>query len=861
MASTIAIYTGNGSTTDFTVPFDYLSKHFIRVSVDNSLLTGGDYGDTSKDYYFLDKTTVRLKTPPKSGAGVVIRRYTSATNRVVTFKDASILKANDLDVSSIQTIHIAEEGRDVVNDALIKDPDGNWDAKGNRIVNVADPINPQDVVTKAYYDKDSQLVQANKDEVVKLHGEVTQMTEENRTLVQETRTLHKETEKNATEAKASAGTAVSSAKVAQQLRDEVEASRNQVKESEANVIKLEKQVVDNEKIVQENTNKTAQSEAKAKDWAIKMGAPVEGEEYSAKHHATEAKKSEQVATDKANQIENIAGTVVPIAPEIKVVADNITHVVTDSQNIDKINIVGADLTGSLSDSVFEDYGDLGDIGSPLPTIEGGNIKVVADNIDDVKTVAGLASEFETVINSVDTVTKLTQQATEAKEQAERFKDETLTLKETTELLAKGATADSQLATEKATEATTQANKAKDWAIKMDDTVDGQEYSAKYYANKAKTEGGQAVTQAQQTAINAIKSQETASVSSVNTAGTTQVAKVTTEGTKQVQAVSNEGTSQIEMISEAGTTEVGKVTAEGSAKVTAITAEGTKQVKAVTDKGTEQKALLDTQVTKATAQANKATQEATKAEQQATLATTKADEADDSATMATQKATEAQTSATNSANSAKTATEQATIATTQAGLAKTNADNSALSKDEATKQAVEAKKQADLAKGYAEQSASGQVNADWAETVSTSKAFIKNKPVLGKLASKDSVAYTEITGAPPQPDLSSYAKKTDLTPLATKAELTTLATKNELQTGLGSKANTKHTHTIAEVTGLQAHIDDYEQAIVAYDEEILEINTKLTNKLDTNVFNTHVSEFNAYKSEQEGFIDYGDLSDP
>ena len=852
MASTIAIYTGNGSTTDFTVPFDYLSKHFIRVSVDNSLLTGGDYGDTSKDYYFLDKTTVRLKTPPKSGAGVVIRRYTSATNRVVTFKDASILKANDLDVSSIQTIHIAEEGRDVVNDALIKDPDGNWDAKGNRIVNVADPINPQDVVTKAYYDKDSQLVQANKDEVVKLHGEVTQMTEENRTLVQETRTLHKETEKNATEAKASAGTAVSSAKVAQQLRDEVEASRNQVKESEANVIKLEKQVVDNEKIVQENTNKTAQSEAKAKDWAIKMGAPVEGEEYSAKHHATEAKKSEQVATDKANQIENIAGTVVPIAPEIKVVADNITHVVTDSQNIDKINIVGADLTGSLSDSVFEDYGDLGDIGSPLPTIEGGNIKVVADNIDDVKTVAGLASEFETVINSVDTVTKLTQQATEAKEQAERFKDETLTLKETTELLAKGATADSQLATEKATEATTQANKAKDWAIKMDDTVDGQEYSAKYYANKAKTEGGQAVTQAQQTAINAIKSQETASVSSVNTAGTTQVAKVTTEGTKQVQAVSNEGTSQIEMISEAGTTEVGKVTAEGSAKVTAITAEGTKQVKAVTDKGTEQKALLDTQVTKATAQANKATQEATKAEQQATLATTKADEADDSATMATQKATEAQTSATNSANSAKTATEQATIATTQAGLAKTNADNSALSKDEATKQAVEAKKQADLAKGYAEQSASGQVNADWAETVSTSKAFIKNKPTLGKLASKDSVAYTEITGTPPQPDLSSYAKKTDLTSLATKAEVTQ---------GLAGKANTKHTHAIADITGLQAHIDDYEQAIVAYDEEILEINTKLTNKLDTNVFNTHVSEFNAYKAEQEGFIDYGDLSDP
>lgn len=852
MANTLIIYKGDGTTTEYTIPFDYLKKTFVKVILDTRELQGGNQSDPSAEYYFLDARTVKLKTAPPSGTQLTIRRFTSESERVVSFNDGSVFKAKDLDVSQVQAFHIASEARDIINDALIQDSEDNWDAKGNRIVNVADPINPQDVVTKAYYDKDSQLVQANKNEVVKLHGEVTQMTEENRTLVQETRTLHKETEKNATEAKASAGTAVSSAKVAQQLRDEVEASRNQVKESEANVIKLEKQVVDNEKIVQENTNKTAQSEAKAKDWAIKMEAPVEGEEYSAKHHATEAKKSEQVATEKADQIENIAGTVVPIAPEIKVVADNIAHVVTDSQNIDKINIVGADLTGSLSDSLFEDYGDLGDIGSPLPTIEGGNIKVVADNIDDVKIVAGLAPDFNTVINSVDTVTKLTQQATEAKEQAERFKDETLTLKETTELLAKGATADSQLATEKATEATTQANKAKDWAIKMDGTVDGQEYSAKYYANKAKTEGGQAVTQAQQTAINAIKSQETASVASVNTAGTTQVAKVTSEGNKQVQAVSNEGTSQIEMISEAGTTEVGKVTAEGSAKVTAVTAEGTKQVKAVTDKGAEQKALLDTQVTKATAQANKATQEATKAEQQATLATTKADEADDSATMATQKATEAQTSATNSANSAKTATEQATIATTQAGLAKTNADNSALSKDEATKQAVEAKKQADLAKGYAEQSASGQVNADWAETNASSKSFIKNKPTLGKLASKDSVAYTEITGTPPQPDLSSYAKKTDLTSLATKAEVTQ---------GLAGKANTKHTHAIADITGLQTHIDDYEQAIVAYDEEILEINTKLTNKLDTNVFNTHVSEFNAYKAEQEGFIDYGDLSDP
>ena len=154
MASTIDFYTGDGTTTDFTVPFDYLAKKFVRVSLGSRVLQGGDYGDTSKDYYFLDKTKVRLKVPPQEGEVLTIRRYTSATDRVVSFKDASVLKATDLDVSSVQTIHIAEESRDIINDALIKDKKGNWDAKFRKITNVNDPENDQDAMTLGYYKKD-----------------------------------------------------------------------------------------------------------------------------------------------------------------------------------------------------------------------------------------------------------------------------------------------------------------------------------------------------------------------------------------------------------------------------------------------------------------------------------------------------------------------------------------------------------------------------------------------------------------------------------------------------------------------------------------------------------------------------------
>ena len=155
MASTIIIYTGDGTRTDFTIPFDYLKKSFVTVRLGTvTTLTGGDYGDTGSDYYFLDKTTIRLKVAPASGESLTIRRHTSATERVVTFKDASILKATDLDTSQMQAFHIAEEGRDTINDAIIGDKEGNWDAKGHRIINVGTPIKDSDAVTLKYYKED-----------------------------------------------------------------------------------------------------------------------------------------------------------------------------------------------------------------------------------------------------------------------------------------------------------------------------------------------------------------------------------------------------------------------------------------------------------------------------------------------------------------------------------------------------------------------------------------------------------------------------------------------------------------------------------------------------------------------------------
>lgn len=642
MASTIANYQGNGSTTDFNVPFDYLAKKFVKVTVDSREKLGGDYGDTTKDYFFVDKTTIRFNTAPASGTEIIIRRYTSATDRIVSFKDASVLKAKDLDVSTIQTIHIAEEGRDIINDALIVDKEGNWDAKGKRIVNVGDPIDDNDAITLKFYKEDAKGAYKAKLDA-EAARDAAKVSERNA----------KASEVNAKEsevtAKASAGTAVSAAKHADAVKTENQAILEEARQLKTDIETSESNVYENSVIATQKADEAKVSERNAKE------------------SETNAKASEVSAKANADRVEEIAGVVVPVADEIRIVAENIDHVVTDSRNINNINIVGNDLEGSISTSIFDDYGDLGDTGGTLPTITGGNIKNVSDNITEVRKVGSNIEDVKKIATEINKI------------------PETITTME-------GLKAD----------AISARDLSKDWANKTTGAVDGSEYSSKYYANKAKESA--------------------------------------TEGTTTLNEIKTEGAKQVGLVSAQGTTSVNAVKAQQTTSVNAVTAEGTKQVGSVTTEGTKQVNLAKAQATIAT--------------QQATLATTKASEAEDSATAASADATAASVSAADAANSAKAAKlseDNATLSKTAAGTSETNAKASE----------VEAKRQADLAKGYANQATSGQMNSDWAETDSTSKAFIKNKPTLGALASKDSIAYSEITGTPPEQDLSGLATKNEL----------------------------------------------------------------------------------------------------
>lgn len=644
MANTIIIYQGDGSTTDFAVPFDYLRKSFVKVLLNSvTELKGGSATDTSADYYFVDATTIRLrKIVPTTAQTITIRRYTSVKERVASFRDGSVLYAKDLDTSQVQAFHIAEEARDVINDALVVDRYDNWDARGKRIVNVGTPVNNSDAVTYGVYKTDALGALQSKIDAEKARD---------RAVLAETNS--KKSEENAklseTNAKASEDTAVSASEHADAVKVENQAIIKEAREIIAEDRVLHKETKDNTTITVARADEAVLSAKNAKDSEVN------------------AKKSEEA-------VNAVATAVVPIAPEIKIVANNIDSVVNDSHNINNINLVGNDLTGSLSDSTYDDYGDLGNPSVPLPTITGGNIKTVADNIEAVRTVAGLAPDFDTVINSVETVTGLTARAETA-----------ATTAETSASKASGHETQAQASKVSASES---ASLAKDWAIKTDDTVDGSEYSAKYYANKAKTEGGQAVTQAVASAVQ----------------------KVSDEGTKQVN-------------------------------------------------------LAKAEVTKATEQAIIATTKASEAEESATSASTSATQASKDANTARNHSSGAQAWATLAGQNKDAAKASADAAKTSEDNAKTSANSASVFKQAANNYALQAKEQADLAKGYADQASTGQVQADWAETDTTAKGFIKNKP-----------------------DLSGYATTTALT------------------TGLAGKADKAHTHAISDVTGLQGALN-------------------------------------------------------
>jgi|GEM_PF-3238908 len=139
-------FIGDGNTTKFYFGFDYINKQFIKVSVG----TDGTLLSYLTDYTVNDKEVEFVKAPA-NGTPIRIYRQTN-TSRIIEWSDGAFIKALQMTLENVQQLHLIEESQDyVIINGMSKYPDGvNFNALGARVINVADPKESQDAVTKHY---------------------------------------------------------------------------------------------------------------------------------------------------------------------------------------------------------------------------------------------------------------------------------------------------------------------------------------------------------------------------------------------------------------------------------------------------------------------------------------------------------------------------------------------------------------------------------------------------------------------------------------------------------------------------------------------------------------------------------------
>lgn len=140
--ATSITYTADGSQTNFSIPFDYLRPSFVHVAVNDAEVSEG---------FTISNRMVMFDAAPAKDAVVHIYRNTPTT-RLVSWADASILKAKDMTIAEVQQLHILEEASDwsKTNSIVLDEESGAWQGRKYRVSNVADPTEAQDVVTKNY---------------------------------------------------------------------------------------------------------------------------------------------------------------------------------------------------------------------------------------------------------------------------------------------------------------------------------------------------------------------------------------------------------------------------------------------------------------------------------------------------------------------------------------------------------------------------------------------------------------------------------------------------------------------------------------------------------------------------------------
>lgn len=308
----------------------------------------------------------------------------------------------------------------------------------------------------------------------------------------------------------------------------------------------------------------------------------------------------------------------------------------------------------------------------------------------------------------------------------------------------------------------------------------------------------AEAEASKNAINVTKEQVTAEgrkqIATIQTEGGTQISNVQSVGQEQASRVSMAGSAVVADIKLNGQGEVDRITQTGGTWNDTVVATGQRWKQDVIAAGSDSLAKATAQAAAAEASANKASGFADAASAAAKAAETSENVAVSSATAAgvseaKAKASEtaAASSKTAAAGSASAASQSAAAAATsateaggRAAAAAASASAAKSSQDAAAASAAAAKASEDKAKEYANQASSGQIQADWTETDTAAKSYIKNKPIQLTSAAVSAGTATD------QGTISAAQLKASIKAVA-PAEYT--VQKAELETGTAAKFGT------------------------------------------------------------------------
>ena len=144
-------YTGDGSTTDFTVSWPYLDADHVECYLD---------GVETSLFSIPTVGTIRFNTAPSASVAISIKRNTPI-DPIAVWNDGAVILGADLNTAFNQSLYLSEEAEARASESIAQDSSSTWwEAQNKEIRDVLDPTLAQSAATKAYVDANNSSTEA-----------------------------------------------------------------------------------------------------------------------------------------------------------------------------------------------------------------------------------------------------------------------------------------------------------------------------------------------------------------------------------------------------------------------------------------------------------------------------------------------------------------------------------------------------------------------------------------------------------------------------------------------------------------------------------------------------------------------------